>query len=157
MKVYLGLGSNLGNKAENLRQAIELLAGHDDIRVIECSQVMETVPYGIKDQPDFFNQVILIDTALSAEKLLEQTSRIEARLKRVRTRKWGPRTIDIDILFYGDMVIKKDNLKVPHPDLVNREFVLQPLSQIAASLIHPVLGLSINELYNNLIKESKKK
>ena len=150
MICYLGLGANLGNREENIKNAIYRLSSDPDIQIITRSSLIETKPYGNIDQPDFINSVIEIDTDLTAEKLLSKCLSVENELGRKRNKKWGPRTIDIDILFYGKTFIKFEQLTVPHPDLHNREFVLYSLNEICPDFIHPVLNKSIKELYLEL-------
>lgn len=152
MKVFLGLGSNMGDREEYLAKAKEMLAAHDDIKIIKESEILETTPYGNIDQAEFLNQVILIETELSAQNLLGVCQNVEVISGRVRTSKWGPRTIDIDILFYGDYVINTEYCEIPHADLYNREFVLRSMLELAPEFIHPAIGISIQAMYNNLKK-----
>lgn len=144
-QIFLGLGTNLGNKEVNLGEAIRLIeieAG----RLLVASSVYETAPWGIKDQPRFLNQVILIESALAPVALLDKLLAVERKMGRERIRKWGSRLIDIDILFYNDLVLKTPKLVLPHPFLQDRNFVLSPLAEIAPDYIHPVLGHSIRFL-----------
>ena len=134
----LALGSNLGNREENLRRALVLLE-EKGLRILHRSSVRVTKPWGKTDQPDFLNQVIHVETTLSPHSLLELCLGIEAALGRVRREKWGPRIIDIDILYYDDRVISEPGLTLPHPHLHERLFVLEPLTEIAPDFIHPVL------------------
>ncbi|WP_345948199.1 2-amino-4-hydroxy-6-hydroxymethyldihydropteridine diphosphokinase [Mucilaginibacter sp. PAMB04274] len=149
VKVYLLLGSNLGNRENYLKQAegcIETEAG----AVLQCSDIYETQSWGKTDAPDYLNQVLLIKTTLPPQELLARLLSIELILGRKREEKWGARTIDIDILFYGDEIIEEPNLVIPHPEMHNRRFTLEPLAQIAPDLIHPTLHQTITELKNNL-------
>ncbi|MBL7856911.1 MAG: 2-amino-4-hydroxy-6-hydroxymethyldihydropteridine diphosphokinase [Cyclobacteriaceae bacterium] len=143
--IFLLLGTNLGNKAQNLhaaREKIEMTIG----RVLKASSVYKTAAWGKQDQPEFYNQVISVETELSPALLLEQVLAIEHEMKRKREEKWGPRIIDIDILFYHDIVKQQVDLILPHPGISSRRFVLEPLAEIAATLIHPVLHKSIQTL-----------
>lgn len=144
-RVFLGLGTNLGNKSANLSEAIRLIeieAG----RLIIASSVYETAPWGIEDQPRFLNQVILIESTLAPVLLLEKLLDIEQQMGRKRIQKWGSRLIDIDILFYNDVIFQSVSLTLPHPFIQDRNFVLAPLAEIAAEHIHPVLQLTAHEL-----------
>jgi 2-amino-4-hydroxy-6-hydroxymethyldihydropteridine diphosphokinase len=134
---YLGLGSNLGDRAGHLREAVGLLAETDGIAVTAVSSVYETAPVGYVEQPDFLNMVIRVETSLSPEELLDAAMRVERLLHRVRGIRWGPRTIDIDILIYGDAVIRRGDLSIPHPRMADRAFVLVPLREIAGNLLVP--------------------
>ncbi len=156
MIVYLGIGSNLGDRNNNIREAVRMINERDQISLIGQSTVIETNPYGNEDQPDFLNQVIKIDTTQIPQELLKSCREIEAELKREKVKKWGPRTIDIDILFYADLIIRENELEIPHPDLHNRLFVLRSMMELDPEFRHPVLRISIREIYNKL-KESQKK
>ncbi|MDP8210978.1 MAG: 2-amino-4-hydroxy-6-hydroxymethyldihydropteridine diphosphokinase [Candidatus Stygibacter australis] len=153
MKVYVGLGSNMGDRKGYLTKAKDMLKTHANIKILKESEILETVPYGITDQADFLNQVILIETELSANDVLGVCRKVEIESGRMRTRKWGPRTIDIDILFYEGQVIDTNELIIPHADLHNRKFVLESMLELAPEFIHPVLGESIQEIYNKLESE----
>jgi len=152
--VFLLLGSNLGDRSLLLKQAINAIE-EEIAPVIKQSAVYETQSWGKTDSPDYLNQVILIDTQLSAQIILQKILNIEWKIGRVREEKWGPRLIDIDILFYGDILIDEPELQVPHPHLHKRRFTLEPLAEIAPELIHPTLNKKIlqlkNELKDNLI------
>ena len=139
---YLLTGSNLGNRKDYLQQACSLLAK----RAGECksiSSLYETAPWGKTDQPSFLNQAIQLETNLSPEDLLKALLKIELDLGRIRTEKYGPRTIDIDILLYGNEIIEQPQLQIPHPQLANRRFALLPLLELNPQLVHPVTGVSI--------------
>jgi 2-amino-4-hydroxy-6-hydroxymethyldihydropteridine diphosphokinase len=152
--VFLLLGSNLGNRHIFLQKAIEHIES-DIAPAIKKSAVYETQSWGKTDAPNYLNQVIQLKTELSPQIVLQKILNIEDVLGRKREEKWGSRTIDIDILFYGSDIIAEPGLNIPHPELHNRMFTLAPLSEIAPDLIHPVLNKSIfhikNELKNNLI------
>lgn len=150
MICYLGLGSNLGNKEENIKNAISRLSSDPDILLKTRSSMIETKPYGNIVQPDFINSVIEIETDIPAENLLSKCLTVENELGRKRNEKWGPRTIDIDILFYGETTVNLEQLTVPHPDLHNREFVLHSLNEICPDFIHPVFNKKIKEIYLEL-------
>jgi len=142
---YLSLGSNLGRRAANLARARRLLAAAG-VEILRGSSVYETEPVDYHDQPWFLNQVLEVRTALDPPGLLRLARSVEIALKRVPTVPKGPRTIDIDILLAGDLVIETPDLVVPHPRLHLRNFVLAPLSELAPQIIHPVLGRTIAEL-----------
>ncbi|MBS1951274.1 MAG: 2-amino-4-hydroxy-6-hydroxymethyldihydropteridine pyrophosphokinase [Cytophagales bacterium] len=136
--VLLSLGSNLGNRLLNINQASELMEKEAGV-IKKKSLIYETTPWGKKNQPDFLNQVIELDTSLTARELLVVIQNIEKQLGRVRDQKWGARTIDIDILYFGDQVIEEKDLIIPHPLLTQRKFILVPLAKISPGFIHPVL------------------
>jgi 2-amino-4-hydroxy-6-hydroxymethyldihydropteridine diphosphokinase len=129
-KAYLGLGSNLGDRLANLQHSLELLAAQPGITVLRCSRVYETDPVGGPPQPDFLNAVLEIETSLSPSSLLAACHEAEDRLARVREERWGPRTIDIDILSIDDEIIDEPDLTVPHPRMHERGFVLAPLLEL---------------------------
>ena len=145
-KGFLALGSNLGNRAENLRNAIEALNSREGIRVTRKSSFYETEPVGGPDQGKFLNGVIEIKTTLEPEDLLKVVMNIESELGRVRREHWGPRTIDIDILTLDDLVYVSPTLSIPHPLMHERGFVLRPLLEIAPDFKHPVFGTSGSDL-----------
>ncbi len=147
MICYLGLGANLGNREENIKNAISRLSSDPEILIKKRSSMIETKPYGNIDQPDFINSVIEIDTDITAENLLSKCLTVENELGRKRNEKWDPRTIDIDILFYGKTIVNLEQLTIPHPDLHHRKFVLRSLNEICPNFIHPVLNKNIKELY----------
>lgn len=145
INVYLLLGSNLGNRQSFLQQAvahIEAEAGH----VVQLSNIYETQSWGKTDLPAYLNQVVLIETALPSQQLLNKLLQIELILGRTREEKWGSRTVDIDILFYGDEIINQPNLTIPHPELHNRRFTLEPLAEIAPNYVHPKLQCTVKTL-----------
>ncbi|MBI3169130.1 MAG: 2-amino-4-hydroxy-6-hydroxymethyldihydropteridine diphosphokinase [Chloroflexi bacterium] len=142
--VYLALGSNLGNRLSNLKNAISNLPPQMDLK--KKSPVYETPPWGYVDQPSFLNQVVMVETYMESENLLTHLKRLETALGREPGFQNGPRVIDIDILFYDDAVIDSPPLVIPHPRLHHRGFVLVPLNDIAPHLVHPVLGKPISEL-----------
>lgn len=142
---YLLLGGNLGNRRENLRLAVEWIEQRVGATT-KKSSIFATQAWGKKDQPDFYNQAICVETRLNALQLLEEVLSIELEMGRKRTEKWAERIIDIDILFYNDAIIQEKRLQVPHPHLQERRFVLVPMAEIAAELIHPVLNKNMRML-----------
>jgi 2-amino-4-hydroxy-6-hydroxymethyldihydropteridine diphosphokinase len=142
--VYLALGTNLGDRSANLKQAISSLTPQLDVKA--KSQVYETPPWGFEDQPKFLNQVIKAKTYLDPEPLLKHLKRLEVALGRKESFANGPRLIDIDILFFDDLVLNKPSLVIPHPRLHERGFVLLPLMDIAPDLVHPVNNQSVREM-----------
>lgn len=142
---YLLTGGNLGNRKENLSKAIELINEHCGT-VVKSSSLYETAAWGMTEQPSFLNQVLEISTSLSAKQLIRKILKIEKMMGRVRKEKLGPRIIDIDILFYENEIHDLSFLKIPHPEIQNRRFVLVPLAEINPELQHPVLNKTIAEL-----------
>jgi 2-amino-4-hydroxy-6-hydroxymethyldihydropteridine diphosphokinase len=142
---FLLLGSNLGDRISNLRQAVRLLE-RAGVEILSQSKVYETAPWGITRQEAFLNQVVEIGYGGSAEQLLGICLEVEQALGRVRTVKWGARVLDVDILYFGDWVGESEALKVPHPGIPERRFTLVPMVELAPDFIHPVLGLSQREL-----------
>jgi 2-amino-4-hydroxy-6-hydroxymethyldihydropteridine diphosphokinase len=142
--IYLGLGSNLGDRLANLRQAAAALPV--EVTILTASPVYETDPWGYLDQPAFLNQVWQVRSELPAWELLLALKQIEQKLGRKATFRNGPRMIDIDILFYGDLVLEQEGMTIPHARLHERAFVLVPLADLAPELAHPVLGKTVREL-----------
>ncbi|QYK46842.1 MAG: 2-amino-4-hydroxy-6-hydroxymethyldihydropteridine diphosphokinase [Phycisphaeraceae bacterium] len=149
---YIGLGSNLGEKAATLESAICQIARLPHTRVIARSDWMQTAPVGVTDQPDFLNGVIAIETLLPSRRLIGELLRIEAEHGRDRATvsRWGPRTLDLDLLLYGSAMIDEPGLQVPHPRMFEREFVLAPLAQIAAQARIPGYGHTVAEALERL-------
>lgn len=149
-RAYLGIGSNLGDRESYVNGAMQALRTHDKIRLTRVSELLETAPYGGVEQDDFLNGALEIETLLSPEELLDVLHEIENEAGRKRTLRWGPRTLDLDILFYDRLVYESDRLVIPHPDLENRTFVLRPLSTLAPGYRHPVLEKSVKHLLQEL-------
>ena len=149
-RAYIGLGSNLGDREMALRQA---LAGLEELGAVRVSSVRETEPVGISDQPRFLNAVAELNTELAARDLLDRLLELERTIGRNRTKetRWGPRTIDLDLLLYGDEVIAEPGLTVPHPRLAEREFVLEPLYELAPDLVLPD-GRRIEDLLSSQVE-----
>jgi 2-amino-4-hydroxy-6-hydroxymethyldihydropteridine diphosphokinase len=152
--VYIGIGSNLGDRGENCIRAIELLE-KKGIPVKKKSSLYETEPWGVKDQPLFINMAIEIETGLSPRELLKMLKETEQEIGRKTSSRWGPRIIDLDILLFNTDVVEEDNLSIPHPLMHERDFVLNPLSEIAPDAEHPVLHKSIRELAMQLERKGK--
>lgn len=142
---YIGLGSNLGDRKANLTLAVELISVRIGA-ILKQSSVYETRAWGNTSQPDFFNQVILVSTKLSATECLTQLAEIEKNLGRIRTERWGPRSIDLDLLYYNKKIINTPDLIVPHPGIADRKFVLIPLVEISKDFVHPLLNKSNQQL-----------
>lgn len=145
-KVYLGLGSNMGNRYENLMRAIKAISTLNDTKLIKSSAIYETEPVGYLLQDKFLNMAVLIETGLNPLALLGKLQEIEAMLKRERTIHWGPRTMDIDILLYGRETLNLPELKIPHPEMLKRAFVLIPLRDIEPDM--EIYGISIDRYIN---------
>lgn len=147
-RAYLGLGANLGDPVQMLIEAVHALSAVDGITVSRCSSLYRTSPVGKTDQPDFINMVVRVETTLPPEQIMTRLLDIERRLGRVRTDRWGPRTIDIDLLVYGQSTIETESLTVPHPRMLSRRFVLVPLMEIAPDLKVPGTSKSLQEFLN---------
>ena len=137
---YIGLGSNLDNPESQVKTAIEALAGLSQIRLQDHSSLYRSAPMGPQDQPDYVNAVAKLSTGLEPEALLDKLQGIERAQGRVRAQRWGPRTLDLDILLYGQRVLATERLKIPHPGIAERSFVLYPLAEINGQLEIPGLG-----------------
>ncbi|MBA2177018.1 2-amino-4-hydroxy-6-hydroxymethyldihydropteridine diphosphokinase [Halobacillus locisalis] len=150
---FVALGSNLSKREEYLSEAIDLLDGHEAIRVSKRSSVYETEPVGYVDQQDFLNMVVQVETSLSADQLLDQCQQIEQELGRKRIVEWGPRTIDLDILLFDDEHMTKEHLTVPHPHMHERAFVMVPLVDVAPTIQIPALHQTAQEILDGLPDE----
>ncbi len=140
-RAYVGVGSNLGDRAATIAKALEALAAEPGVEVVACSQLRETEPVGFLDQPRFLNGAVALDTSLSPRALLERLLAIERALGRRRDGpRFGPRTIDLDLLLYGDLEVDEPGLTLPHPRLHERRFVLEPLAELAPDLVVPGKG-----------------
>ena len=149
--VFLGLGSNLGNKKQNLEIAIKYLTRHTCIKVKETSSFIETNPVSFISQPKFLNAVLRIETSLHPKELLTVTEDIEKKMGRITKGTYGPRNIDIDILLYGQDIVCANNLLIPHPLMHERSFVLIPLKELSPDLIHPTLQEPISSIYDKVV------
>jgi 2-amino-4-hydroxy-6-hydroxymethyldihydropteridine diphosphokinase len=144
--VYLALGSNKGERLQFMQGAVDKLKEDGRIEVIKSAPVYETAPFGVKEQGNFLNTVIKIETSYSAKELLGVIKKIESEAGRSKTMKWGPREIDIDIIFYDDIVLDEEGLTIPHKGILERRFVLEPLNDIASEMVHPKERKKIKEL-----------
>lgn len=143
-KVFLSVGSNLGDRQGNLRAALGGLG--PDVRTLAVSSLYETAPVGVTDQPAFLNLTVMADTVLTPDDLLTHLKSIEREVGRTKTYRWGPRIVDIDIIFYGDVALQTPSLTIPHPEMTGRAFVLIPLREIAPDFVHPVLKRTVRDL-----------
>jgi 2-amino-4-hydroxy-6-hydroxymethyldihydropteridine diphosphokinase len=137
---YVGLGANVGPREVTLLRAVDLLAEADDVEVLAVSQLRETEPVGVLDQPSFLNGAVRVETSLAPRVLLELLLDIERSLGRVRAERWGPRSVDLDLLVYGDETVDEPGLRIPHPRLHQRRFALEPLAELDPDLVVPGLG-----------------
>jgi 2-amino-4-hydroxy-6-hydroxymethyldihydropteridine diphosphokinase len=149
-RVFLGLGSNLGDRAKNIRRAVRLVGSIGRTRVVSVSSLYETEPVGYADQPDFINAAVEIETVLTPRELLCEIKGIERSMGRKKTFRFGPRVIDIDILLFGNLTVDEPDLVIPHPRMLERRFVLMPLVEIAPQAIHPVSGETIASHLKNI-------
>jgi len=140
MRVFIGLGSNLENPLEQIKTAVKDMKAMIDTELVACSSLYKSPPMGPQDQPDYINAAIELETTLTPHSLLDELQKIEQQHGRVRKRHWGERTLDLDVLVYGEQVIKDDRLTVPHPGIAERAFVVYPLAELDGSLEIPGLG-----------------
>ncbi|MCZ7601439.1 MAG: 2-amino-4-hydroxy-6-hydroxymethyldihydropteridine diphosphokinase [Melioribacteraceae bacterium] len=153
---FIGFGSNIDDRMAYINKGIELLESENKCSIKNVSSIYETKPYGYTEQNNFLNCVVEISTSLSLQELLNLTKNTESQIGRIKREKWGPREVDLDILFYNDLIYSDEKITVPHKDVLNRDFVLIPLCEIAPDFIHPVekkkiCELSKAELENNII------
>ena len=149
--VYLALGTNLGHRQDNLTQALQKLP--PAVEIIAVSRLYETAPAYVFDQPAFLNMAVKGQTALTPTDLLAYLKQIETRMGREKTVRYGPRNIDLDIIFYNELILDTPDLQIPHPRMAERGFVLRPLADIAAEVVHPVLKQTVSELVTELPSE----
>jgi len=153
MIYYLSLGSNIGHLESNIQTAMKHIVAIGNTNVIKSSTIFRTKPWGHTEQDDFFNSVIEVFSWHEPATFFKHLREIEIQMGKITLFKWGPRIIDIDVLFCDSQIIKTKELTIPHPLLHEREFVLAPMSEIAPDFIHPIYGLSIKSLYEKLLKE----
>lgn len=144
--VFLALGSNMGDKKKNLTDALKYIYTDTNIKLVSLSSLYITKAYGLTNQDDFFNMVCKINTSYSPFELLKFCKNIEEKLGRIKTKKWGPRKIDVDILFYNSLVLNTRFLKIPHIEILLRDFVIVPLNEIDENFVHPLFNIRINEI-----------
>ena len=150
-RVFIGLGSNEGDRLESLSKAVRRLAQLPSTRVVQMAPIYETPPVGGPPQPDFLNSVVELDTSLDPRELLRLLQDVERALGRGPDRvRWGPRIIDLDLLLYGEVVLREPELIIPHPRMHERAFVLEPLAQLAPELLHPIFKRTVSDLLAEL-------
>lgn len=152
---YIGIGSNLGDKKKNCVRALDLLGRIPGCRLAGCSQWFLTRPVGVRDQNWYVNGVARLETEMPGQELLSRLLEVESAMGRVRIEKWGPRNIDLDLLLYGREILNTRDLQVPHPLMHTRRFVLAPMVELDPCLIHPVLGRTMQELFENLAEDGQ--
>jgi 2-amino-4-hydroxy-6-hydroxymethyldihydropteridine diphosphokinase len=145
-QVFIGLGSNLGNRLEFLQQARNELAEQKDVKLKNISAIYETEPVGVKEQPQFLNQVVEAETTEEVSVLMKTLKHIEHTIGRTETMRWGPREIDLDLLYYNSIVYSDETVHVPHPEIANRRFVLVPMKEIAPTFVDPLRKQTVEEL-----------
>lgn len=153
-RVFIGVGSNLGNRQAYHQKALDLMAGLSRTSIVCCSSLYETEPIG-EAKNWYVNSVVELETALSPQQLLSHLQKIELALGRKRTKKWASRTIDLDILLFDKQIVHEEQLQIPHPEMHRRRFVLLPLSELAPQLVHPLLGATVAELLAGLADDKQ--
>jgi 2-amino-4-hydroxy-6-hydroxymethyldihydropteridine diphosphokinase len=147
---FLGIGSNEGDRLKNIRQSIELISELDGCEIEAVSSLYETSPFGIIDQQNFFNAVIKISTELNPQELFIKLKEIEKKLGRIHREKWGSREIDLDILFYNNLILSDEIITLPHKGIIYRDFVMIPLIEIEPDIIHPVFNRKVSNFIEDL-------
>ena len=155
-KAYIALGSNIGGREKNIKEAINRIKENKNIIVSKVSNLIETEPWGFEDQDTFINGVIEVETTLSPKELIKILLSIENDMKRERILRWGPRIIDLDIIFYDDLISNDEEVIIPHPRMEEREFVLEPLNEIAPNMLHPILNKRVFQLLRDIKKDNLK-
>ncbi len=145
-KVFIGVGSNVGDKMQNIEKAVELINKNSECEIVNVSSIYESKPYGDVKQDNFFNSVVRIETNLEPDNLFRILKDIEEKIGRIKTKRWGPREIDLDILLYDDLVYSENNLTIPHRGIQERDFVMVPLIEIEPEIVHPVFKKKISQL-----------
>ena len=153
-QVFIGVGSNLGNRRAYYQKALDLLADLPQTSIVRCSSLYETEPIG-EAKNWYVNGVVELETGLSPQQLLSRLQKIESALGRKRAKKWASRTIDLDILLFDQQIVNQERLKIPHPEMHRRRFVLLPLSELAPQLTHPLLGSTVTELLAGLADDKQ--
>ena len=152
---YIGIGSNLGTPDKNCEEAIEKISTNGGIKIVSKSLLYQTTPVGHIKQDWFVNSVIKIDTQLSPKELLSALLDIESEMGRIRREKWGPRVIDLDLLFYDNLILNQEGITLPHPEIQKRKFVLVPLNEIEENLIHPIQKKTVKTLLYELSDDAE--
>jgi len=152
-EVFISIGSNLGNRELNLNRSVSLLSGR--YKILSASSIYETDPVGVKDQPDFLNAVIKIGTTMLPDCLLKFIKDIEAEMGREQKLRWGPRIIDLDIIYFGNLIVETPKLKIPHSHAHQRRFVMEPLCEIAPDLKHPVSGVDSKTILSEIKSDER--
>ncbi len=152
-QAFVAIGSNLGEREDYIALGLEGLGACKDCKLVGASQIIATKPYGVKEQPDFLNGVVELRTLLNPWELLEELHKIEQKAGRERLVRWGPRTLDLDIIFYDGWVVDTKELQIPHPDMHNREFVLRPLAELAPYFCHPLNHKTVRQMLEELERD----